>query len=136
MLYDLPLHATRSSMDPSKPILGPHVDGVVGLVSYAFVGQLTRQMGQMTISYNPSMIAPTSQNVSFPTQTSDIHSIQSTNPKNAQKPRGKQKNRNKNYNVEHGTTYYQNANAGGIKEKKLKFPCNILNGDHLNHQYI
>ena len=125
MLYDLTLHATRPSMDPSKPILGPHVDGVVGLVSHAFVGQLTRQMGQMTISSNPSMIAPTSQNVSFPTQTSDIHSIQSTNPKNAQKPRGKQKNRKNNSNVEQGTTYYQNDNAEGIKEKKLKFPCNI-----------
>jgi hypothetical protein len=125
MLYDLTLHANRPSMDPSKPILGPHVDGVVGLVSHAFVGQLTRQMGQMTISYNPSMIAPTSQNVSFPTQTSDIHSIQSKNPKNAHKPIDKQNNRNKNYNVEQGTTYYQNANARGIKEKKLKFPCNI-----------
>ena len=100
MLYDLILHATRPSMDPSKPILGPHVDGVVGLVSHAFVGQLTRQMGQMNISYNPSMIAPTSKNVLFRTQTYDMHSIQSKNPKNAQKPRGKQKNKRKNSNVE------------------------------------
>jgi hypothetical protein len=59
-------------------------------VSHASVGQLTRQMSQMSISMNPPTTAPTSQNVTVPTQTSDIHLVQSTNPKNAQQPRGKE----------------------------------------------
>jgi hypothetical protein len=37
-LYDIILHAPRSSIDPHRPNPGPHVDGVVGSISSASVG--------------------------------------------------------------------------------------------------
>jgi hypothetical protein len=41
-LYDIIPHAPRPSIDPMKPNLGPHVNGVVGFVSHASVNQLAK----------------------------------------------------------------------------------------------
>jgi hypothetical protein len=48
-LYDIILHASRPSIGPHKMNLGPHVDGVVGSISSAYVGQLAEQLGNMHI---------------------------------------------------------------------------------------
>jgi len=36
-LYDIIPHDPRVTIDPNKPNMGPHVGGVVGFVSHAFV---------------------------------------------------------------------------------------------------
>jgi hypothetical protein len=37
-LYDIIMHAPRSSMDPSKHTSGPHVNGMVNYMSHVSIG--------------------------------------------------------------------------------------------------
>jgi hypothetical protein len=87
-------------MDPKKPNLGPHANGVVGSVSHASVGQLVDQMGHMSISSNLSVVVPNAQTTSVPTQTSEVNLVQSMQPKNPKQPGGKKRNKKKKYNTE------------------------------------
>jgi hypothetical protein len=77
-------------------------------------------------------------NLSSSTQLVDVHSMQSTNLKGNQQPRGeKKKNRNNNRKVGnnnnnnkikeyHNNEKYNNNFGEGMKEKrKVKFPCKI-----------
>jgi hypothetical protein len=65
-----------------------------------------------------------------PTQTSEVHSVQSTNPKATQQPKGKKKQCKKGKGDKKPTD-----NAGkGTKEKwKVRYPCNLCAEDDLTH---
>jgi hypothetical protein len=55
------------------------------------VEQLTKQMQQLSIQHTAA--SQTTVLAAPPTQTLDVHSVQSTNPKATQKPDGKKKQR-------------------------------------------
>jgi hypothetical protein len=74
-LYDIILYALRSSTDPHKSNLGPHVDGVVGSISSVFVGSIGCQLGQLNITSNPPTTAPTTQTSTVPIQTSKVNLV-------------------------------------------------------------
>lgn len=88
MLYDLILNSHQPSTNGSHSKLGPHVDGVIGSTSTAVVGMLDGNLGQMTISKNPSSIVHVPNPSPATSQTSKVHTVQTTSSK---KPRGKRK---------------------------------------------
>jgi hypothetical protein len=79
----------RSILEKARQKSGPHADGIVGSTQAKPTDQLSNQLQQLliqqtTASQNPSSVSPS-------TQTSDIHSVQSTNLKANQYPKGKKK---------------------------------------------
>jgi hypothetical protein len=81
-IYDIISHASRLLEDPRIPNPRPHVDGVVGYLSYASVGQLADQMSHMSNSSHLSATGPNAQNSTVPTYTYEVNSVQSMQPKN------------------------------------------------------
>lgn len=116
---------------------GPHADGVIGSVGNAAVNQVASQMGQLSINSSLPTTVQYTQPASAPVQTSDVHTVQSTNPKGNQQPGGKNKKKKPNSHFGQGTATMNESNvySGGKKDKqKFQFPCNICKGDHLTHQ--
>jgi hypothetical protein len=68
-----------------------------------------------------------------PTQTLDVHSVQSTNPKSNQQKEAKKKQWNNKVKGDKNDT---NIFGGGkMENKKLKYLCNLVMENHLNHLY-
>jgi ribosomal protein L44E len=67
------------------------------------------------------------------TQTSDVHSVQSKNPKGNQQSKGKRKYKNNNGNGDKKVV--NNVGKGQNKKRKMKFMCKICANDHLTHEF-
>jgi hypothetical protein len=79
MLYEILPDVSRSTLDKAKKKSGPHADDIVGLAKRKSTDLLSNQCQQLSIqqtmaNQTPSLVVP-------PTQTSDVHSVHSTNPK-------------------------------------------------------
>jgi hypothetical protein len=97
------------------------------------------------LSLNQSTGGPTSSVSSNPTQSTDVHSMQSsTDPNGNQQPGGNKKKgrnnnrkggKNNNKPKDNGNNERMNNNVGeGKKERrKVKFPCKLCTDDHLTH---
>jgi hypothetical protein len=93
ILYEIIPDAPRSNNDPRQNP-GPHADGIIGSTNAKSADQVTNQMKNLSLNQSAVGQATTS---SSPTQSSEVHSVQSTNPKGNQQPRGnKRKGRNNN----------------------------------------
>jgi hypothetical protein len=64
---------------------------------------------------------------------SNVHSVQSTNPKGNQQTKGKRKPKIKK--VKGDKKVANNVGEEKNEKRKVKFPCNICTKDHLNHQF-
>jgi hypothetical protein len=80
-------------LDKTRQRVGPHVDGIVGSSQTKPAEQLTKQLQQLSIQH--SAASQTTALTSPPTQTSEVHSVQMTNPKATQQSEGKKKQRKK-----------------------------------------
>jgi hypothetical protein len=89
LLYEIFPDAPRSILDKTRQKSGPHVDGIVGSAQAKPADQLSNQLQQLSIQQ--TVASQTSSSVAPPTQTSDVHSVQSTNPKANQQADGKKK---------------------------------------------
>lgn len=69
--------------DPTQDPM--QMDGVVGSIYPASIGQLSGQLSQMTLAPNPTSTVPDTKTALVPTQTSEVNSVQSTQPKNPQR---------------------------------------------------
>jgi hypothetical protein len=67
-----------------------------------------------------------------PTQTSDVHSVQSKNSKATQQPDEKKKKRKKGKGDKKPTN---NEGERNTEKKKSKYPFNLCTEDHLTHQF-
>jgi hypothetical protein len=67
-----------------------------------------------------------------PTQMSDVHTVQLTNPKATQQIYGKKKQRKKGKGDKKPTN---NVGGGNNEKWKVRYPCNLCAEDHLNHQF-
>jgi hypothetical protein len=86
MLYQLLPDAPRSTYDPRQK-LGPHADGIVGSANVKSTDSVTNQLKELSLSQ--SVGGPTSSVSSNPTQSTDVHSVQSsTNLNGSQPPEG------------------------------------------------
>jgi hypothetical protein len=65
-----------------------------------------------------------------PTQTSKVHSVQTTNPKANQQPEGKKKQRKKSKGDQKPN---DNAGKGTIERKKVRYLCNLCVEYHPTH---
>jgi hypothetical protein len=82
MLYYLIPHVPPPSIDLLKPTLGLHDDGVIGSISHDSIVHFVYLIIYMTIYHSHIETMQSLKNALVPTQTSNIHPIQSTNPKN------------------------------------------------------
>jgi hypothetical protein len=87
MLYEILLDAPLSNFDKTKQNYGPHADGIVCSTQINPIDQLTNQLQYLSIQHimsnqTPSLVSPI-------TQTSDVHTVKSTNPKGNQQSKGK-----------------------------------------------
>jgi hypothetical protein len=89
LLYEVFPDAPWSILDRTRHKSGPHADGIVGSAQTKPVDQLSNQLQQLSIQQTTASQTPGS--AAPPTQTSDVHSVQSTNPKATQQPDRKKK---------------------------------------------
>jgi hypothetical protein len=82
LLYNILPDAPRSILDKTRQRDGPHADGIVGSTQTKPAEQLTKQLQQLSIQQ--SAASQTTALATPPTQTSEVHSVQSTNPKATQ----------------------------------------------------
>jgi hypothetical protein len=78
------------------------------------------------------MANQTPSSVSPITLKSNVHSVQSTNPKGNQQSKGKRKSKNKKGKEDKKVA--NNIGEGKNEKRKVKFLCKICMDDHLNHQ--
>jgi hypothetical protein len=129
LLYEILLDAPQSILDKTRQRVGPHADGIVGSAQTNPTEQLTKKLQQLSIQHTTTnqttvLAAP-------PTQTLDVHSVQSTNPKATQQPDGKKKQRKKGKGDKKPTN---NAGGGNTEKRKSRYPCNLCAEDHPTHQ--
>jgi hypothetical protein len=89
LLYEILPDAPRSILDKTRQRVGPHADGIVGSAQTKPAEQLTKQLQQLSIQHTAA--SQTTALAAPPTKTSDVHTVQSTNPKATQQPEGKKK---------------------------------------------
>jgi hypothetical protein len=128
LLYTILPDAPRSILDKTRQRDRTHTDGIVGSTQTKPAEQLTKQLQQLSIQHStasqtPALAAP-------PTQTSEVHSIQMTNPKATQQPKGKKKQCKKGKGDKKPT---DNAGEGTTEKRKVRYPCNLCAEDHLTH---
>jgi hypothetical protein len=124
------MHHGRISTRPNKKF-GPHADGIVGSTQRKPTDQLTNQLQQLSIQQTVANQTPSS--ASPVTQTSDVHSVQSTNPKGNQQTEGKRKSKNKKGKGDKKVV--NNVGEGKNEKRKVKFLCKLCTDDHLTHQF-
>jgi hypothetical protein len=78
--------APPSILDKTRQRARPHADGIVGSAQTNPTEQLTKQLSIQYTTANQTTILATP-----PTQMSEVHTVQSTNPRATQKPEGKKK---------------------------------------------
>jgi hypothetical protein len=111
LLYEILLDVPRSILDKTRQRVGPHADGIVGSAQTKPIEQLMKQLQQLSIQY--TTISQTTVLDAPPTQTLDVHTVQSTNPKATQQPDGKKKQRKKGKGDKK-----PNNNVGGCNTQK------------------
>jgi hypothetical protein len=115
LLYTILPDAPRSILDKTRQRAGPHADGIVGSAQTKPAEQLTKQLQQLSIQH--SAASQTTASAAPPTQTSEVHSIQTTNPKANQQPEGKKKQCKKSKGDKKPN---DNAGEGTIERKKAE----------------
>jgi hypothetical protein len=89
MLYEILPDAPRSNYDPRQN-LGPHVDGIIGFANAKSTDLVMNQLKELSLSQ--SVAGQASSSSSTPTQSMDVHYVQSsTNPNGNQQPGGNRK---------------------------------------------
>jgi hypothetical protein len=89
LLYNILPDAPRSILDKTRQRVGPHADGIVGSTQTNPTEQLTKQLQQLSIQH--TVASQTTALATPPTQMSEVHTVQSTNPKATQQLEGKKK---------------------------------------------
>jgi hypothetical protein len=93
LLYNILSDAPRSILDKTRQRVGPHADGIVGSARTKPTEQLTKKLQQLSRQHLASI--QTIALAAPPTQMSEVHSVQTTNPKATQQPEGNKKQRKK-----------------------------------------
>jgi hypothetical protein len=128
LLYQILPDAPRSILDKTRQRAGPHADGIVGSAQTKPAEQLTKQLQQLSIQHSATSQATAS--AAPPTQTSEVHSVQTTNPKSNQQPEGKKKQRKKGKGDKKPN---DKAGEGTTEKRKARYPCNLCAEDHPTH---
>jgi hypothetical protein len=128
LLYQILPDAPRSILDKTRQRAGPHADGIVGSAHTKPAEQLTKQLQQLSIQH--SAASQTTVSAAPPTQMSEVHSVQTTNPKANQQPEGKKKQRKKSKGDKKPN---DKAGEGTTEKRKARYPCNLCAEYHPTH---
>ena len=79
LLYNILPDAPRSILDKTRQRAGPHDDGIVGSTQTKPAKQLSKQLQHLSIQHSTANRTTTL--AAPPTQMSEVHSMQLTNPK-------------------------------------------------------
>jgi hypothetical protein len=79
LLYNIFPDAPRLILDKTRQRARPHADGIVGSTQTKPAEQLTKQLQQLSIQHTAA--SQTTSLAAPPTQMSEVHTVQSTNPK-------------------------------------------------------
>jgi hypothetical protein len=129
LLYEIFPDAPCSILDKTRQRVVPHTDGIVGSTQTKPTEQLMKKLQELSIQHTT-----TSQTTILdapPTQTSYVHTVQSTNPKSTQHPEGRKKQRKKGKGDKKPTN---NVGGGNIEKQKARYLCNLCTKDHPTHQ--
>jgi hypothetical protein len=86
MLYEIIPDAARLNYDPRQN-LGPHVDGIIGSTNAKSTYLVRNRLKYLSL--RPPIVGQASASSSAPTQSVDVHYVQSSaNPNGNQQPRG------------------------------------------------
>jgi len=132
MSYHLLPEASWSNYDPRKKPR-THANGIVGFANVNSADSTTKFVGGSTSSGS-----------SKPTQSANVHSLQSLkNPNGDQQLDGNKrkglnnhkggKNGNKPKDKDNNGKQNDNAREGKKEKRKVKFPCKLCTDDHLTH---
>jgi hypothetical protein len=130
LLYEILPDAPRSILDKTRQKSGPHVDGIVDSAQVKPADQLSNQLQQLSIQ--ETIASQTIGSTAPPTQTSNVHSVQLTNPKSNQQADGKKNRRKKGKGDKKPTN---NAGGGNTKRKISKYLYNLCMKDHPTHLF-
>lgn len=120
---------------------GPHTDGIIGFTNAKSTNLVTNQLKDLSLS----QYVARQDSASSSTQSTDVHSIQSsTNLNGNQQTRGNIKKgwgsnhkdgKNNDKAKDNTNNDRSNNNAGEGKKQmwKVKFPCKICDDDYLTH---
>jgi hypothetical protein len=79
LLYEIFPNVPRLILDKTRQRARPHADGIVGSAHTNPAKQMTNKLQQLSIQHTTAN--QTTFLAASPTQTSDVHIVQSTNPK-------------------------------------------------------
>jgi hypothetical protein len=128
LLYNILLDAPHSILDKTRQRVGPYADGIVGSAQTKPIEKLMKQLQQLSIQH--TMASQTTTLAAPPTKMSEIHTVQSTNPKATQQPEGKKKQRKKGKGDKKPTN---NVGGDSTEKRKVRYPCNLCVEDHPTH---
>jgi hypothetical protein len=132
MLYHLLPYSSWPNKNPRKN-LGPHANGIVGSTNVKSTNSSMKSVG-----------GPPSSASSKPTQSADVHYVQSLknpngdqqldeNKRKFQNNHKGGKNNNKPKDKDNNGKQNDNAREGNKEKCKVKFPCKLCTDDHLTH---
>jgi hypothetical protein len=142
MLYHILLGAPRSTYDPRKNP-EPHSNGIVGSATIKSTDSVTNHLKELSL--NQSAGGPASSVSSNPTQSMDVHSMQSSTDPNGNQQPGRNKKKGHNNNRKGGKNTNKpkdngnnektnnNVEEGKKERRKVKFPCKLCTNDQLAH---
>jgi hypothetical protein len=79
LIYEVFSDVPWSILDKTRHKFGPHADDIVGSAQSKPTDPLSNQLQQLSIQQ--TVDNPTPSSTAPPSQTSDVHNVQSTNPK-------------------------------------------------------
>ena len=82
LLYEIFLDAPHLILDNTRHRAGPHANGIVGSSQINPIEKLMKQLQQLSIQHTAA--SQTTALAAPPTKTSDVHTVQLTNPKATQ----------------------------------------------------
>ena len=128
-LYDLIPHTPHPTADPSRPIMEPPADGVLGSFQTQSKKKFVKNQNQPTAPAIQLVLLP--KTASPPIASTEVNAIQSTKSSGGKK---KGKNKSNKYDNQHEGNKTQNPDVDSKKNRKAKFPFLIGGGDHLIYE--
>jgi hypothetical protein len=144
MLHEIIPDASWSNYDlRNNP--RPYADEIIGSANAKSTDLVTKRLKDLSLSQ--PVVGKASTSSSTPTQSIDVHFVQSsTNPNGNQQPGGNKrkgrgnnrkggKNKNKSKDGTNNDRSNNNASEGKKEKKKVNFPCKIFKVDLLAHLF-
>lgn len=138
MLFEVIRNAPYPPINPPKPTPGQHSNGVVGSIE-DFMSHITSQLEKLMVTSQALSSVYDSEKEPSSDQPGDVLMLNYATPKNNMYFESKNNKKNKQKNQPSQETQVNPYNYGGGTTEwicKLKFPCEICQGEHLTYECL